>query len=80
MPSGNSARLIKVFVFCFLFLILLKLFLYFIKGFIFPFPTLKNVLHVCTVQKTPPAEQSGTLSLTGADKISKVVCSWTHAT
>lgn len=43
------------------------------------FTTLEDVSNVCAVQQTPPAEQSGNLSLSRTDKVSKVVCSWTHA-
>lgn len=46
---------------------------------IFTFTTLEDVSNVCAVQQTPPAEQSGNLSLSRTDKVSKVVCSWTHA-
>ena len=47
---------------------------------IFTFTTLEDMSNVCAVQQTPPAEQSGNLSLSRTGKVSKVVCSWIHAT
>lgn len=47
---------------------------------IFTFTTLEDLSNVYAVQQPRSSEQSGNLSLSRTDKVSKVVCSWTCAT